>query len=256
MAYMTNCQPVWQQHLSPTQLSPSLKADVWLPPAAEPHPAGAAPVLHTCAVCAATKPAPGSTVLEIGAGTGSSSVWLAQQGYQVVAVDLIPDAVAATRQAVAAAGVADRCAVLCMDVFALPPDLDFPTALKLQQQQLEGDGADPTPAAAADALPVPGPSPTSSSAALSHPGHFSMVYDSQTFHVLRLVDEQRLVNLLVALLAPGGLLFLLAGNASEPSGLEPGKGPAVLTQQELLGSCLAAGLQLRHLAHTRFDETR
>jgi hypothetical protein len=82
-----------------------------------------------------------------------------------------------------------------------------------------------------------------------------MVYDSQTFHVLHLVDEQRLVNLLVALLAPGGLLFLLAGNASEP-GFEPGKGPPVLSQQELLGSCLDAGLQLHQLAHTRFDETR
>jgi methyl halide transferase len=49
--------------------------------------------------------APGARVLELGCGRGTTALWLAQQGYRVVAVDVSPNAVATLRERAAAAGV-------------------------------------------------------------------------------------------------------------------------------------------------------
>lgn len=47
----------------------------------------------------------GGRALEIGCGTGTNAVWLASRGFDVVAIDLAPRAVALARERAAAAGV-------------------------------------------------------------------------------------------------------------------------------------------------------
>ena len=56
--------------------------------------------------------------LEIGCGTGTNSVWLAQQGFDVTGVDVAPLAVERAKQRAKAAGVAAQFAVA--DVLQLP----------------------------------------------------------------------------------------------------------------------------------------
>jgi len=56
--------------------------------------------------------------LEIGCGTGTNSVWLAQQGFDVTGVDVAPLAVERATQRAEAAGVSARFAVA--DVLQLP----------------------------------------------------------------------------------------------------------------------------------------
>jgi SAM-dependent methyltransferase len=60
---------------------------------------------------------PGRT-LEIGCGTGTNALWLAQRGFDVVAVDLAPLAIAAARKK--AHGVA-RCEFAVLDFLAADP---------------------------------------------------------------------------------------------------------------------------------------
>lgn len=62
-------------------------------------------------------------VLEIGCGTGSNSVWLAEQGFEVVGVDLAPLAIERAEERARAAGVKVRFAVA--DVLQ-PADLGGP----------------------------------------------------------------------------------------------------------------------------------
>jgi SAM-dependent methyltransferase len=57
-------------------------------------------------------------VLEIGCGTGTNSVWLAQQGFEVTGIDLAPLAVERAEERARAAGVKAR--FLAADVLALP----------------------------------------------------------------------------------------------------------------------------------------
>jgi SAM-dependent methyltransferase len=56
--------------------------------------------------------------LEIGCGTGTNSVWLAQQGFEVTGIDLAPLAVEQAKKRAAAAGVKAHFAVA--DVLQLP----------------------------------------------------------------------------------------------------------------------------------------
>jgi len=62
-------------------------------------------------------------VLELGCGTGTNCVWLAQQGFAVTGVDLAPLAVERAKQRAHAAGLTARFEVA--DVLQLP-DLDGP----------------------------------------------------------------------------------------------------------------------------------
>jgi SAM-dependent methyltransferase len=55
--------------------------------------------------------AQGRRVLEYGCGTGAAACFLAQRGYQVDAVDLVPDAIAMARRFAAARGLEIRFAV-------------------------------------------------------------------------------------------------------------------------------------------------
>jgi methyl halide transferase len=62
--------------------------------------------------------------LELGCGSGASAVWLAQQGFEVAAVDLSPLAIARARRRADEAGV--RVRFLVADVLNLPPELTGP----------------------------------------------------------------------------------------------------------------------------------
>jgi len=64
-------------------------------------------------------------VLELGCGTGTNSVWLAQQGFEITGVDVAPLAVEQAEQRARGAGVEVRFVVA--DVFELP-DLGEPFA--------------------------------------------------------------------------------------------------------------------------------
>jgi SAM-dependent methyltransferase len=70
-------------------------------------------------VIAVEKVAPCRAV-ELGCGTGTNAVWLAQQGFDVTALDLSAEAIGRARQRAAAAGVAVR--FLTADVLD-PPEL-------------------------------------------------------------------------------------------------------------------------------------
>ncbi len=61
--------------------------------------------------------------IELGCGTGSNAVWLAEQGFDVTAVDLSPRAIERARQRAASAGLVVR--FLPADVLQ-PPDLGGP----------------------------------------------------------------------------------------------------------------------------------
>ena len=65
------------------------------------------------------------SAIELGCGTGTNSVWLAQQGFEVTGIDLAPLAVERAEQRARAAGVKVRFVVA--DVLNLP-DLDGPYA--------------------------------------------------------------------------------------------------------------------------------
>ena len=56
--------------------------------------------------------------LDIGCGTGSNSVWLAEQGFEVTGVDVAPLAIERAKDRARAAGVNARC--LAADVLNLP----------------------------------------------------------------------------------------------------------------------------------------
>lgn len=66
-----------------------------------------------------------SRALELGCGTGTNSVWLAQQGFEVTGIDVAPLAVKQAEERARAAGVKAR--FLVADVLNLP-DLDGPFA--------------------------------------------------------------------------------------------------------------------------------
>jgi methyl halide transferase len=68
---------------------------------------------------------PPCRALEIGCGTGTTSVWLAQQGFQVTGIDVAPLAVEQAQRRAHAAGV--NVQFLVADVLQLP-DLDGPFA--------------------------------------------------------------------------------------------------------------------------------
>ncbi|HEV2968414.1 MAG TPA: methyltransferase domain-containing protein [Pirellulales bacterium] len=61
--------------------------------------------------------------IELGCGTGTNAVWLAQQGFEVTGVDLVPLAIERAIERAAAAGVTIR--FLSLDLLALP-DLGAP----------------------------------------------------------------------------------------------------------------------------------
>src|SRR5205823_4770937 len=68
-------------------------------------------------------PVPPGRAVELGCGTGTNAVWLAQHGFEVTAIDISPTAIAQAEQSARGAGVAVR--FLAADVTELP-DLGLP----------------------------------------------------------------------------------------------------------------------------------
>jgi 2-polyprenyl-3-methyl-5-hydroxy-6-metoxy-1,4-benzoquinol methylase len=62
--------------------------------------------------------------IDLGCGTGTSAVWLAQNGFEVTAVDLSPLALERAKQRAAESGVSVRC--LAADLLNLAEDLGGP----------------------------------------------------------------------------------------------------------------------------------
>jgi S-adenosylmethionine-dependent methyltransferase len=70
-------------------------------------------------------------ILEIGAATGAYTLWLAQRGYQVLAVDLSEQELQLSRQHIEAAGLAERVGYRLDDArrLAMVPERDFDAVL-------------------------------------------------------------------------------------------------------------------------------
>src|SRR5438477_8901711 len=69
-------------------------------------------------------PIPPGRAIELGCGTGVNAVWLAQQGFEVTAVDLSPLAIERAQQRAEAAGV--RVRFLTADLLHPPEELAGP----------------------------------------------------------------------------------------------------------------------------------
>lgn len=82
-------------------------------------------------------------------------------------------------------------------------------------------------------------------------GAFDFVFDSQTYHCVRKVDEDGAAAAVVSLLRPNGLLLLLTGNADEPEE----RGPERLTRQDLEKAFVTRGLSCEACEAFRFDWT-
>jgi len=74
------------------------------------------PLLVEFAASGAVKPGP---ALEIGAGTGTNAIWMAERGFDVLAVDLSPLAVERARAKME--GRSLRCRFVASDFLAAPP---------------------------------------------------------------------------------------------------------------------------------------
>jgi SAM-dependent methyltransferase len=59
--------------------------------------------------------------LEIGCGTGTNAVWLAEQGFEVVAVDIAPLAIERAQARAGGSNAADRCSFEVIDFLAQDP---------------------------------------------------------------------------------------------------------------------------------------
>lgn len=73
----------------------------------------------------------GGVVLELNCGTGTDALWLAQQGYRVLATDISPKMVAVTQAKLLAAGLSGQAAAAVLDLRNL-------SAAYLQQASLPG----------------------------------------------------------------------------------------------------------------------
>jgi 2-polyprenyl-3-methyl-5-hydroxy-6-metoxy-1,4-benzoquinol methylase len=66
-------------------------------------------------------PLAGQRVLEVGAGGGSLAVWLAQQGAEVVGIDVSPGILEVARKRAAVNGVSDRVTFVCVPIEEFDP---------------------------------------------------------------------------------------------------------------------------------------
>lgn len=86
---------------------------------------------------------------------------------------------------------------------------------------------------------------------LTADARFDLLVDCQCFHCTRTVDEVAAVQAMASLLAPGGILLCLTGNAEEPE-----VGPVVLTRAEITHAFEGSGLfEIVSLKAGRFDPT-
>jgi SAM-dependent methyltransferase len=79
---------------------------------------------------------------------------------------------------------------------------------------------------------------------------FPFILDVGGYHALRRINEARLVSIYERLLAPGGRMLILAGNAREP--LDPG--PPTVSEQEI-HAAFDGVFDIVQLREFRFDST-
>lgn len=165
------------------------------------------------------------TCVELGCGTGSSGVYMAQQGCRVVGIDLIPHPLREASAKAVMSGVAKSCVWVNGNVFDLQGRaLTFEGALKVLDRHIVGEGD----WGVKGVVPL-GVVLEESGAGVENGGDFDFVFDCQCFHVLREVQsETKAVNAIRSVLRPGGLLMVLTGNDNEPE-----CGPAVLSLAQL-----------------------
>ena len=80
---------------------------------------------------------------------------------------------------------------------------------------------------------------------------FDFVFDCQTFHCVRKVDEDAAADAVCSLLAPGGRLLLLTGNADE----DAERGPERLRREDLDRAFATRGLVCEECEPFYFDMT-
>lgn len=146
-------------------------------------------------------------MFEIGCGTGTNAIYLAQLGFDITAVDLSEVAVKRAKEKADAAAV--KIKFLQADVTALPAEV----------------GAE-----------------------------FPFVFDRGTYHIVRSVNLQGLQSTLSKLVAPGGYLVVLAGNANEDS--PPDKGPPRVKASEMCAELEGKAFDLVSLKAGHFDGVR
>lgn len=186
---------------------------------------------HVCCSCQCLKPPRESTALEIGCGTGESSLFMAHLGWKVVAIDVVEEVICTCTARALELGLQEKILFETMDYRDLRvrlPDMLSTLGLETSSSQLE----------------------ESNLASCDPGGYFDFIYDCQTFHVLREEGEKALVELLHGLLKPGGYLFLLVGNANEPH-----VGPNVLSASQLHEAFPSTRFDWMWLVETRFDPT-
>lgn len=96
-------------------------------------------------------------------------------------------------------------------------------------------------AVVADVLALPG----------EYEGTFDFVFDCQTFHCVRKVDEAAAASAVSSLLKPNGVLLLLTGNADEPTE----RGPERLSREDLDRAFVPLGLVCEACESFHFDWT-
>jgi SAM-dependent methyltransferase len=205
-------------------------------------------------------------VLDLGCGSNGTNVaLLASHGYRAAGVDLVPEAVARARRGADAwrrdsegpplpPPSTTSIAFAAADVMAEEGPNHFSSwedvrRMELEQFGGEGGGRGRGPVATG-----------------AQQRSFSLLFDCQTFHVLRtVVDERLVVARYRSLLAPGGALVLLCGR---PLGGDEGDerqsaarsqrsdGPNEVSLNELRAAfCPATGWREREIVATRFDST-
>lgn len=78
---------------------------------------------------------------------------------------------------------------------------------------------------------------------------FPFIYDRGCYHVVRQIDEAGIVGVMHRLLAPGGRLLMLCGNANEES--PPEQGPPRVSEREIRSAF--AGFAIEHLRECRLE---
>ena len=188
--------------------------------------------------------------LDLGCGSGANTVLLAQHGFAAVGVDVAQEALDRGAVRASLAGVPTAAAAA-----ARAPGTAGAAAAAAQ-----GSPA-PAAAAAAAAAAAGGGSVTwlcddvFELASRGFRSGVALLFDLQCFHAVRgsagSDAERRFAAMVAALLEEGGRYIVVAGNADEAAG----RGPPVLTREELVAPFEAEGLALLSLEACRFDAT-
>lgn len=142
-------------------------------------------------------------MIELGCGTGINAIWLAQQGFDVTALDFSALALDKARRRAAEANASVT--------FVLADVLDL-------QEKFEP---------------------------------FPFFFDRGCYHVVRRQDPSAYVRTLQQITAPGATGLILTGNSRSTH--EPGKGPPVVSAEEIRGE-LGSVFEIVQLREFYFDQ--